>query len=1415
MDTANDYASCPFQDITQTPTSLTDFQIRWFDSNADHSNDTYLLQVYNNHTTSWETLETFNSGNVIHTALATDDFTSALQTKFNAASDKTAFLNNLEVRLFCQTKSGAGDDVRFSVAWCNFTYDYAVFQTLESLTCTGTATTSGALSIGTELQGSISVTGTCNTADLGIETTLAGSVSVVVTSVGNVDRQPILQGSIVATSSVPATNVDSQPGLVGTVSASATVPTADLTVVVGDVILEGDCSVTASVVGLLDSQPGLAETIFTTVTVTGFLDSQPGLVGTSAATATPTGNIERERELQGNVSAAATVPTATLGVASGFTLQTDYWLSEVSGDQLLAADCFVVAAVTGSLSVDTELAGTVSATATITGDLFAGAPLEGTSTATSTTTGSLSVDTKLEGTVTLLSIISGAVEIQTELSGGISSSSFTAGDMSVVTGLAGTVAASTVSTGGMTAELSLAGQISATATPSGDASILTPLAGTVSAIATVTGLMQDSLRAEAIASSTITGSLSVLTPLAGTVSVASITTGDMDVSTPMAGTVSAVSVTTGNVEVSTGLSGQVSATATITGDMDVGTDLAGTVSATATPSGDLQVLTPLAGTVSIVSTVVGDLVVSTPMAGTCSTVSTVTGDASILTPLAGTVSAVATVTGVIADTLRGDIVVVSTVTGSLDSQPELIGTVSAVSVTTGDMDVSTPYAGTCSAVATVTGNLEIATSLSGTVSATVTVTGTLKDTLLGHIIATATVVGGLNIPWLDGEIVAISTTTGDLYHYKGIWGEVSANATVTGEMKPPIGLQGEVTATATPSGNLQTGWYGVVQAGATVTGRTEVVWSLKGTVSAEATLEAEVIGGHVSFRGYCPAEATLKGFLGATRGYLVTSWIPTEETGTINILNWVADVPMAPSEVLMASMVGPVTTTPGLTPFETLRSATMPVSYKDDFYNRIHIFEKPIVIGAITGDLDLYVDVWNTFDEEKTLTDVIVTGDPLVLTGQNVPYTFVPLWWERFQLGVAGDGPPSFYAEVDFDFGATPALPVQISGTRIALLHFKPQRPIRERLSWKTKILTSYDGTEQRIKIRKAPRQKFQLKLLLDDYRDTVIYDMLLHRWQKLTWGIPVWSEYARHSDPILSSDTVISVDTTFADYRDDSFALIWQSNGTFTIVSVETKTDTELNLAIPVGSDFTGEKIIMPMRLAKMISRSQKKIHASGVTEIGAQFLVTDNELLEDYVAPTTYDGLEVVTIPSFIENASVESSDGDVFVTDYETGLVEVHSKSDFNKLTQKHIWYNDRKEACWNFRQFIHNKHGRQVPFLVPTFRRDLILANYVGPSDTYIYIQKTGLASQMGFNDLRTYVGFIVDGVLHVRKIVSILEYGADKERMDIDAALGLTIPLGTDKICLIDRVRFTSDDIDLEWLDVGKNESRPNLTRVRS
>jgi len=124
---AGTYAGGNFANITQVPAAdgvLTAFAVRHREINNEHANDTYLLQVYNPDTTVWETLETFNSANLLPDVLTTEDYTSAMATKYAAASNKTTFLNGLQFRLYCSVKTGGADGINWALAWAKFTYEY-------------------------------------------------------------------------------------------------------------------------------------------------------------------------------------------------------------------------------------------------------------------------------------------------------------------------------------------------------------------------------------------------------------------------------------------------------------------------------------------------------------------------------------------------------------------------------------------------------------------------------------------------------------------------------------------------------------------------------------------------------------------------------------------------------------------------------------------------------------------------------------------------------------------------------------------------------------------------------------------------------------------------------------------------------------------------------------------------------------------------------------------------------------------------------------------------------------------------------------------------------------------------------------------------------------------------------------------
>jgi len=214
-------------------------------------------------------------------------------------------------------------------------------------------------------------------------------------------------------------------------------------------------------------------------------------------------------------------------------------------------------------------------------------------------------------------------------------------------------------------------------------------------------------------------------------------------------------------------------------------------------------------------------------------------------------------------------------------------------------------------------------------------------------------------------------------------------------------------------------------------------------------------------------------------------------------------------------------------------------SFFDDYYYRIHIEPNTFEFGAILNPLEEEFIVWNAWLVSKLCTAINeVNGAEFDWTGLTPSFSLPGLAHTTYTLDIPVEGAVEFEAEMIFVFpDENPS--VWMRGIRAQAFPFEPLLPLRESLEWFTDILTSKDGSEQRIAVRYIPRQRFGWKSYLRDEREQAILDSIMFSWMKRAFGVPIWAERVIHTDDIDADDTVIALDTEYADFRDDSFAII------------------------------------------------------------------------------------------------------------------------------------------------------------------------------------------------------------------------------------------------------------------------------------
>lgn len=492
-------------------------------------------------------------------------------------------------------------------------------------------------------------------------------------------------------------------------------------------------------------------------------------------------------------------------------------------------------------------------------------------------------------------------------------------------------------------------------------------------------------------------------------------------------------------------------------------------------------------------------------------------------------------------------------------------------------------------------------------------------------------------------------------------------------------------------------------------------------------------------------------------------------------------------------------------------------TFQDDYYHRFHLTPNKVDFEFILSPVVKTFLLWNAYFISKPCTAINqVNGNEYDLEGLTAPFSLTALQETEYIATASTDGSAQFESTITFDFGVeNDYIIVTLEGVRILLFRWEPLQPIKESLEWLTNVLTAKDGSEQRISTRRLPRQGFKFSVHFETQKEQAILDAELFKGQKRAWGLPIWSEWAPHSATISINDTVIIVDTTKADFRDDSMAIIWKSRTKFEVVNIETVADGSLTLSSGIVQEFTGIKYIVPLRIAYMNSTVSRSDAPDGYSRMTFSFIVRDNIELSGYSANTEYNSLPVLTKATYVDGTQSKKSDGAIMMADNETGQFLIFSDAEFNKNTQQHVFKNYTKAETWEHRLFLHSMLGQLNLVWIPTFKHDMVQSAIIESADVLINIDNIGLTNNMGLNDLRTHIAFISpNGSMVFREIVGIAEISSLTEQIQIDSSLGYEIAVGDVMLSFLDKYRLNSDDVSIRWDHRGWHESELNWLRVK-
>lgn len=434
----------------------------------------------------------------------------------------------------------------------------------------------------------------------------------------------------------------------------------------------------------------------------------------------------------------------------------------------------------------------------------------------------------------------------------------------------------------------------------------------------------------------------------------------------------------------------------------------------------------------------------------------------------------------------------------------------------------------------------------------------------------------------------------------------------------------------------------------------------------------------------------------------------------------------------------------------------------EDWFEKIHVYpggstENPsydqgfkILFGDILAQLDRPFEVFNAFRHDVATLNTInlaslipgVTTPGTIVTDTLGPLTsMLDIGNSTFNndlttgLGTPvlrdvralQDGLSRFDGPVTFGFDLQ-SVTFDVSGSRVAMLLSDYSMPYSEVLEFLTDIIPGSGGHEQRLALRKNPREEFSCKFELDGL-ERQRFQAIMFEWQHQRFGLPL-----RHLGVQMTAASSVGA-TQFqisgaddSDFRVGGLALVFDDFFNFDIVEVQAITDTLLTIVGTAVFGYSVKTLVMPVRIVRMkgqIRTSATKVNA--METFRCVFATLDNDTgvpAADSTAwnSNTYNGKVLLDDCNVLRGISIRTElQKDVKVLDNETGIVSTSSAWSTNKRNSTKGFFMQSRADVKSLKAFLRAMYGKQISFWLPTFLPDLTLGDDISISTDKMHIE----------------------------------------------------------------------------------------------
>lgn len=415
-------------------------------------------------------------------------------------------------------------------------------------------------------------------------------------------------------------------------------------------------------------------------------------------------------------------------------------------------------------------------------------------------------------------------------------------------------------------------------------------------------------------------------------------------------------------------------------------------------------------------------------------------------------------------------------------------------------------------------------------------------------------------------------------------------------------------------------------------------------------------------------------------------------------------------------------------------------------------------------------------------------------------------------------GLSAFDTTVDFTFDTGDAVQLFVSGLRIVLVPMEYESPVKETLSFMTEVISGLNGTEQRIQLRKNPRQLFEVTYKLTD-NDRQRMQAMLMEWTDRVFGFPLWHEKLALTASVSTGALVYTVTgADEVDLRVGGSAIVFTDANTFDIIDIDAVTATTITTSNPSVNGYPKGTTLMPLRTAVIRKAISGSRHLNNLEVFKILFEVTDNNtgaLSGDTSSFSTFNSKVLFDDCNIMGEPMQETYKRRIYRIDNRTGVVAITSSWDRSKRTHEKGFSLRSRAAILNFRKAMIAIGGRYKAFYIPTFSDDMTVVAQLAVGTSVMDVELFGYEQFIQSREPKaTFKITFNDGTSLIRVVQSVANVDATTERLTLDTTWpALRLVSEIVRVEFYEESRFAADNVIINHKQIGLASARMPVLQV--